>query len=109
MAREVFVYRAGKGVISREEAYQHDFEKGAGPNVIRDTIDPLYCPLDNQFHTSKASIRRVARAMGMEEVGTEKMKDTRQALRPTTRDDFERSIQMLNQGYRPTERYESEL
>lgn len=110
MSREVFVYRKGHGVIPREQAHAIDYKiKGLAPHVISDTIDELWCPLDNKHHTSKSSIRRVAREMGMEEVGTEKLKDTRQQLRPTTRADFERAAQMLNNGYRPRERFENDL
>lgn len=107
--RQVYVWREAKGVIPREEAYQHDYETGAGPTVIRDTIDPLWCPLDGKMHTSKSSIRRVAKEMGAIEVGTEKLKDTRQPLRRTTRDDIDRAISMLKQGYRPPVRYENDF
>lgn len=70
------------------------------PNVIRDTIDPLWHPADGNSYSSKSEFRAIARQHGLIEVGNEAQKDTR-VYDEVTKDDVGRAAQMVNQGYKP--------
>lgn len=70
------------------------------PNVVTDTIDPLWCPLDGNDHTSKSAIRALAKEKGAIEIGNERQYDTR-VMDEVTKDDVGRATQMVREGYKP--------
>jgi hypothetical protein len=48
------------------------------PNVISDTMEPTE-QVDGRFYTSKAAFRATGRALGLTEIGTEKIKPKQRA------------------------------
>lgn len=99
--RWIWDSRSNKLVPAHEyERIRGERSELAAPMLMRDQIDPLWCPLDNQMHESKSSIRRVAKAMNAIEVGNEKQTDNRK-YDAVTKNDVGQAIQKLNQGYKP--------
>jgi len=74
--------------------------KHVTPGIIRDTIDTTWHPANGRHYDSKSEFRRVTKAHGCEEVGTERQKD-RRVFNQVTKADVARAIEMVQQGYRP--------
>lgn len=70
MAREVYVLRDGKLVPKHLASPPR---AAAGPQVISDFADSVWCPIDGRHYSSKRHFRDVARAHGCIAVGNEKL------------------------------------
>lgn len=71
------------------------------PNIISDTIEPTE-QVDGRFYTSKAAFRRVGRAHGLTEVGTEKPRPRKRVDdRAGRRRAIEKAIARWRSGERP--------
>lgn len=70
------------------------------PFVISDTMDPTE-QVDGKFYTSKRQFRAVGRALGLTEVGNEKLPPiTRSTTKPATRDARKRDIRVAMEKYK---------
>jgi hypothetical protein len=96
MPREVYVYRDGK-LVPKSQAVPLN---APSHSIITDTMPETWHPADGKHYDSKSKFRRVTRARGCIEVGTERQKDCRQFDR-NARDDVRCAIEMVRQGYRP--------
>lgn len=86
--------------------YSHFGERGPRsdlptPMFIVDSMESLQHPVNGQYYDSKSEFRRITKASGGEEIGTEKQAD-RRWNDSVTRDEVGQAIQMVNQGYRPS-------
>jgi hypothetical protein len=71
------------------------------PYVISDTMEPTE-QVDGHFYTSKAKFRAVGRALGLTEVGTEKLKPkARYTDRAGRREAIKAAIEKYQAGQRP--------
>lgn len=76
MSRYVFVYdeaetRKQGRLVLKEEC---ELKSNGAANVLQDSMDPLEHPCDGKFYTSKSEFRKVTKAHGCEELGTERRK-----------------------------------
>jgi len=74
------------------------------PMVISDTMDPVE-QVDGRFYTSKRAFRAVGRALGLTEVGNEKVapkqrSTTNKAVRESRRKSIHTAIQKVKAGVR---------
>lgn len=75
------------------------------PNVISDEMDPTE-QVDGKFYTSKAKFRAVGRALGLTEVGNEKIKPVKyrelnkQKLKKQRRESIEKAVARYRNGER---------
>jgi hypothetical protein len=72
----------------------------AAPRIDRDGLDDLWHPHNGKHYDSKSEFRKVTKASGGEEVGTETQRDNR-TWDKVTKDDVAQSVAMLQQGYKP--------
>lgn len=76
------------------------------PYVISDIMDPVE-QVDGRFYTSKAAFRRVGRANGLIEVGTEKLsaikprETSTKQVKDQRRRDIRTAIERYRAGHRP--------
>ena len=70
--------------------------------VISDTIPDMVHPANGKMYDSKSTFRKVTRAYGYEEVGTEKQVDRRQAVHQDFSKDVIEAVRKINEGYRPS-------
>lgn len=94
MAREVFVYREGLGVIPRDEAPPLHAQHGTGAYVQSDSMAPIRSHADGRMYDSKSQYRRDLKARGLIEVGNERV-ERRPAPLPPVRETLRRTIQQL--------------
>lgn len=66
MARQKYIYRDGE-LIPAEEA-----QRVRVHNVITDTMDGTWHPVDGAMYDSKSNFRKTTRAHGYQELGNEK-------------------------------------
>jgi hypothetical protein len=74
------------------------------PYVISDTMDPTE-QVDGRFYTSKRAFRAVGRALGLTEVGNEKIKPKQRtvdtpAIKQARRRSIKQAIEKYRAGYR---------
>lgn len=75
---------------------------GQGPNIIRDTMDPLKHMGNGRTYDSKSAFRQASKALGLVEIGNETPKPRQTMIdRKSIRADIHTAIQQLEQGYRP--------
>ena len=75
------------------------------PYVISDTMPPTE-QVDGKFYTSKAEFRRVGRANGLIEVGTEKLKPKQRSTNDrAAKDARKRSIKTAIEKYKAGHRF----
>lgn len=70
------------------------------PSVIRDGLDDLFHPMDNNRYDSKRAFSRTTSELGGWEMGTEEQKDTRK-FDEITQDEVAQAKAMVDQGYVP--------
>ena len=71
------------------------------PSIISDGMGLILHPADGGYYDSKSAFRRVTRAHGFVEMGND-APIARPAYTPQgVREDIEKSVKMLNEGYRP--------
>lgn len=70
------------------------------PNVVRDGLDDLFHPMNNQRYDSKREFSRVTSQLGGIEVGNEVQKDTRY-LDTASEADVAEAYHKVEQGYVP--------
>ena len=93
-----YVYRNGKLVEKHlAEPRGSNWVKG----VISDSIPDLVHPADGKKYDSKSKFRKVTKAHGYQEVGTETQRDTRKLGHQDFTRDVQQAVQKLNEGYRP--------
>lgn len=94
----------GRWIVSRETLppKRSDLPR---PYVISDTMEPTE-QVDGRFYTSKAAFRAVGRALGLEEIGTEKI-PPRQRASATRRQKEKRrgSLKLALDQYKAGYRY----
>jgi hypothetical protein len=79
------------------------------PHVISDTMPPTE-QVDGKFYESKSAFRRVGRALGLTEVGTEKFKPKQRstadpAVKHARRQAIHTAIEKYKAGHRPGGRH----
>lgn len=94
MAREVYVWREGRGVIPRAQAGPLHAADQAGFYVQSDTMDPIRSMADGRMYDSKSRYRGDLRARGMVEVGNERVGPRPEPL-PPVRDTLRQTLQQL--------------
>lgn len=80
------------------------------PSVISDTMDATE-QVDGKFYTSKRAFRAVGRALGLTEVGNEKLpaivrSTTKKSTKEQRRKDIRTAIEKYKAGHRPKRRQE---
>jgi len=76
MARCIYRYdeaetrKQGRLVLKED----NELALNEAPSVLQDSMDPLEHPCDGKLYTSKSEFRRVTKAHGCEELGTERRK-----------------------------------
>jgi hypothetical protein len=70
------------------------------PSVIGDTM-PATEQVDGRFYESKRAFRAVGRALGLTEVGDQKLPPKRYTPRPGRREAIKEAVERYNSGQRP--------
>ena len=95
-----YVYRNGE-LVEKHLASPRGKQYVSG--VISDNIPDLVHPANGKRYDSKSAFRKVTKAHGYQEVGTEKQKDTRKLGHQDFKRDVGEAIQKLREGYRPND------
>lgn len=69
--------------------------------VISDSIPDLVHPANGKRYSSKSTFRKVTKAYGYQEVGTEKQSDRRRPAHQNFGQDVIEAVRKVNEGYRP--------
>jgi len=70
------------------------------PSVVRDGLDDLFHPMDNNRYDSKRKFSAVTNELGGVEIGTSEQQDNRY-YDTAKQDDVAQAKQMVDQGYKP--------
>lgn len=73
----------------------------AFPAIISDHMSATMHPADGRQYESKSEFRRITREHGLVEIGNDAPIGRPEFKPEGVREDIERSVQMLNQGYQP--------
>jgi hypothetical protein len=92
-----YVLRNGKLVEKHLASPRSTFIRG----VISDNIPDLVHPANGKRYSSKSTFRKVTKAYGYQEVGTEKQRDRRVPAHQDFSRDVVEAVKKLNDGYRP--------
>lgn len=80
------------------------------PFVLTDEMPGTKHPGNRRIYTSKAAFRRATKALGLEEIGNEEIKDTPQVRKedPKLEEDIGRAYTMVRDGMAPLSEFDKE-
>lgn len=90
----------GRSVFRKDHAERGPSSDLAAPMLIGDHMEPLQHMHDGRTYDSKAAFRRVTKASGGEELGTDRQTPAKH-VDMTVKHDVGEAVRMLKEGYKP--------